>query len=81
MLDIVSFLIRLGDQSCPSDCIWIFTFKMILSDLESFIKIVVMDVKDFGLLNHIISLSEAQDMPIWICSVKVENSVANKISV
>jgi len=54
---------------------------MILSDLASFIKVVVMDVEDFGLLNHIISMSEAQDMSIWIYNVKVKNSAANKISV
>jgi len=34
---------------------------------------------EFGILNHLISISEAQDIPIWISNVKEEISVARRI--
>jgi len=44
MLNTVGFLIRVGNPSRPPDCIWSLALKAILSELESFTKVVVLDV-------------------------------------
>ena len=35
-------------------------------------------VDEFGFFNHLISITEAQDIPFWISSMKVENHVARR---
>ena len=44
-LPTISFLIRLEEQSHSLACIWIFAFKIVLSDLTSFKNIVSLDVQ------------------------------------
>ena len=62
------------------DCVWILSFKIILSDFKSFIKVVVLYMYDeFGFLNRLMLISKAQDISVWISSVKVENLVVRRI--
>jgi hypothetical protein len=44
MLGTVGFLITVGNPSRPPDCVQSLALEMILSELESFIKVVVLDV-------------------------------------
>jgi hypothetical protein len=49
MLGTVSFLIKSGDPSHPSDYVQSLALKTILSDFESFMKVVALDVyMNFG---------------------------------
>jgi hypothetical protein len=49
MLDTVNFLIRSGDPSHPSDYVQSLALKTILSDFESFMKVIVLDMyMNFG---------------------------------
>jgi hypothetical protein len=80
MLDIVNFWIGLGDPFRPTtlrldsvfqnDFIWIWILHESCNSVH---------VDEYGLLNRMISISEAQDIPIWKSSVKVENPTARRI--
>jgi len=80
MLDIVSFQIKLGDIFLPTrsrpdslfqnDFIWLWILHKSYSPAR---------VDEFGFLNLLISISEAQDIPVWISSMKVKNPAARRI--
>jgi hypothetical protein len=80
MLSIVNFWIRLGDPFRPTrlrpdsvfqnDFIWIWILHESCNSVH---------IDEYGFLNCMISISKAQDIPVWKSSVKVENPTARRI--